>query len=1050
MKTPNPIPAFISLLIFCLGPLAVFSQTFTDTDAGLPYIRNYAHYEYNAGGENWSIVQDNRGIVFVANEKGILEYDGVSWRLITIPNKSTVLWLHVADNGKVYVGCQSEFGFLDSDSRGVLKYVSLMNFLPKENRDFADVWEVRSNADGIYFRTFKYIFNWNGTAITTWKLPEGATRFDMLSVIGNKIYFRVAGLGIYTILNREMVPLPGTESLSETKINGFLPYNEKQILIASRYDGLYLYDGKQVSHLKTKSDVFFKSYNIYDAIKLKSGDYAFATLFNGVIITDSLGNKKYVLTKETGLLDTYSICLYEDQENGLWIGLGNGLSRVSLNSNFTYFDERNGIKGNIKDIIKFKEKIYIATVYGVYCLDKNDGESLNRFKQISDLTATYLEFFTVDGQLWVSGERGIFRQENGKFISVASQSKSLLLYSKEFPDYILYSVRGNGFAYIRREKGKWIDKGRIENFDKFITAMYAVKDGVIMKTAFDGIAVAAGVDKTDFARSVTQKFSVLSGKDSVLNGSNLFSFRGKPVIAGSNGVFAADESLTKFTREDSLTKYLRYPGYELTLLQEASGSRWIVRFENKTNSRTFLLSETDGKSFELSGISFLTNIDRVYKSVYAEENGIIWFGSDSRLSRYVPHSRENRKSPISAFVRRVFLNGDSLLFGGETLAEIPSLDYNESSIRFEYSSSNMEYSDLIIYQYKFARNGKSDWSAWTTETKKDYTNLKEGRYQFQVRAKNIYGDVSPEAVFEIMVLPPWYRTWWAFTCYVVFGILFLFGFIYYRTQNLKNKNIQLETMIHDKTQQLVQAEKLASIGQLTSGLAHEINNPLTVILMNVEYLHHIISEKLPLMLDIREHDSDLFLTDVNRSADSALKSTNRIKIIVEKMKAFAGNSDTIPQQINLKDHIETIVEIFESNYPDIKFEFLSADMAQLNTFSPGKLNLAIYNVIQNSVHAIEEMQQRPETSNYTGKVSINCGRNDLGFLKITITDNGVGLESDKTGKVFDPFFTTKKIGQGMGLGLSETYATVTNLKGKIYFESQYLMGSTVTILFPRN
>ncbi len=1033
-----------------MSPHFIFSQSFTDTDAGLPYIKNFAHYEYNAGGENWSIVQDNRGIVFVANDKGILEYDGVSWRLITIPNRSTVLWLHVDKNGIVYVGCQNELGFLANDEKGVLKYVSLMALLPEENRDFADVWEIRSNSDGVYFRTFKYLFNWNGTGFTSWKLPSGATRFDMLSIINEKLYFRIAGIGLFTILNKELSLLPGTESLSDTKINGFLPYNDKQILIASRYKGLYLYDGKQVIPLSTRSDDFFKTYNIYDALKLKSGDYAFATLFNGVIITDQLGNKKYVLTKETGLLDTYSICLYEDHENGLWIGLGNGLSRVSLNSNFTFFDERNGIKGNIKDIIKYKGQIYIATVYGVYVLENSGGESLNRFKQISDLTATYLEFFVVEDKLWVSGERGIFRFEKGKFISVASQSKSLTLYSKEFPDYILYSMRGNGFSYIQKENGKWLDKGRIENFDKFITAMYATKNGVIMKTAFNGIAVSTGVDRNDFAKSVTEKFTVLSKEDTVLTQSNLFSFHGQPVIASKKGVFTVDETLEKFTLDDSLTKYLRYPGYELTMVQEESKNKWLLRFENKYNSKTFVLSEKNGGSFELSEISFLTNIDKIYKSVFAEENGIIWFGSDSRLSRYVPQKRDGQKTPIYSYVRRIFLNGDSLIYGGENNAETPTINYNESSIRFEYSSSNMEYSDLILYQYKIAKSGKSDWSAWTTETKKDYTNLKEGRYQFQVRAKNIYGDISPEAAFDIIVLPPWYRTWWAFTCYVIFGIVFLFGFIYYRTQNLKTKNLQLENMIHDKTQQLVQAEKLASIGQLTSGLAHEINNPLTVILMNVEYLHHIISEKLPLMLDIREHDSDMFLTDVNKSADSALKSTNRIKIIVEKMKAFASNSDTIPQQINLKDHIETIIEIFENNYPGIRFEFKSTEVTLLNTFSPGKLNLAIYNVIQNSVHAIEEMQQRPDNVSYSGKISITCGRNDLGFLKIIISDNGVGLESDKTGKVFDPFFTTKKIGQGMGLGLSETYATVTNLKGKVYFESEYLLGSTVTILFPKD
>lgn len=124
---------------------------------GFPLINNYSPKEYGADTQNWAIMQDERGIMYFGNNLGLLEYDGADWKLYPLPNNSTVRSLQQGDNGKIYAGGVGDLGYYLPDSLGRLSFHSLLKYVPKENRDFSDVWEA-SLCDGkIYFNAAKYI-----------------------------------------------------------------------------------------------------------------------------------------------------------------------------------------------------------------------------------------------------------------------------------------------------------------------------------------------------------------------------------------------------------------------------------------------------------------------------------------------------------------------------------------------------------------------------------------------------------------------------------------------------------------------------------------------------------------------------------------------------------------------------------------------------------------------------------------------------------------------------------------------------------------------------
>lgn len=145
------------VFLLLLLPLTALAQTGAET--GLPFIRNYSPKEYGAHAQNWTITQDARGVMYFGNGTGVLEYDGVSWRLLQLPNKSNIRALARAENGsRIYVGGGVDFGYFEPDSIGQMHYISLQGFVPEAQRSFGEIWTVHATGEGVYYQTRERLF----------------------------------------------------------------------------------------------------------------------------------------------------------------------------------------------------------------------------------------------------------------------------------------------------------------------------------------------------------------------------------------------------------------------------------------------------------------------------------------------------------------------------------------------------------------------------------------------------------------------------------------------------------------------------------------------------------------------------------------------------------------------------------------------------------------------------------------------------------------------------------------------------------------------------
>ena len=232
--------------------------------------------------------------------------------------------------------------------------------------------------------------------------------------------------------------------------------------------------------------------------------------------------------------------------------------------------------------------------------------------------------------------------------------------------------------------------------------------------------------------------------------------------------------------------------------------------------------------------------------------------------------------------------------------------------------------------------------------------------------------------------------------------------------------------------QLIQAQKLASIGELSSGIAHEINNPLAVIAREVEWVQSILKDE-----DLSERKS---LDDIEDSLREINRQVDRCQEITYKLLDFARKQEPLLQSLNVNALMEDMVKLVEKVTTKKKVRFVRSyreDLPVLHTDGP-LLRQVFLNLLNNAVYAVEDQ----------GTVTVATRLEDDGRVTVTVSDDGCGIPPENLNRVFDPFFTTKPQGKGTGLGLSLCHGIVSKLGGTLSAASRTGEGATFTVRLP--
>lgn len=806
----------VYIFLFLFSPLLQSAEV----ETGLPFIANFSPRDYHASTQNWSIAQHQNGFIYIANSKGVLEFDGAHWRLIPMANNAAALSISVANDGTLFVGGKSEFGYLAPDSTGTLVYFSLLSHLAVLDRDFGDVWEVISLPHDVYFRSSERLFRLSlndstfaSPVFETWK-PKNSFHFSFR--YKNTVLIRDIGHGLFFMQGDSLQLLPDGTFFAAEPVYAFLPQPDSSFLVVSRTKGFFRYNGSHFSPWNSPVSDVIKKHRAIQTIQLKNGYLAMATNA-GVLFVNELGDIVHQVNKNIGLRDDTVWTLLQDDQGGVWCALNNGIARIELPSPITLFDDRTALDGTAQDIIRHNGRLYVAiSPSGVYYLASTDESvPFAHFVPVENIPYQSWQFATLAGKLLVATTDGVYEITGNRATNILPtlydiDAASLLAVQQNSSR--LFIGLFDGLATVTWNRNRWVWEGSIDEIDDEIRNIVQDKNGVLwLGTRSNGIYRMQYTDSLKFKVTNLEHFSVNEG----LPTGQVFPFMvdGRLVITTENlGLYSFDETTKTFLPELGFGTQFSNGSRDVEIIaQKDSGA--AVWLGSEEAGRIDQLIKTDGR-YVVQSNTLQRLPESAIRAIYPDEHDVLWISSNDGLFRYDPRIVKNISPHYKAFVRRVVILPDSLLFGGAQRSSfLPVIQHSQNSLRFEFSAVSYDANDEILFQTCLLGFEKS-WSKWTSTTYKEYTNLPPVRYTFQVRARDIYGRTSDEDVYSFRVLPPFYRTWYAYTFYVIVFCGFAFGIdrlqrrrLYKRAQE-RTRIALLEAENKRKSEELEQAREL--------------------------------------------------------------------------------------------------------------------------------------------------------------------------------------------------------------------------------------------------
>ncbi|WP_171032815.1 sensor histidine kinase [Fodinibius saliphilus] len=769
-----------------------------------PIVHNFSDKEYDGYIQNWDIAQDSSGFIYIANLGKILQYDGTYWKGTQVDN-NRALSITEGKGGKLYIGGVGSFGYLDKSDRDTAitpEYHSLIPLLPDSNVSISNVWNVLPHGESVFFQQKNALFHLKEGQINIFKPQK---QFFKSYKVNDKVLISDVSEGHYTV-GDEMSFWPNSDKLAGRKVMVMLPYKEDTWLVADLTEGLSLFDGDNVRKLESEVDEFLIENKVYAGIELPDGSYLFGTLNGGIVQVDKEGRLLRKIDNNTKLQSNQVHSLFLDEANNIWAALGNGLSLIEVLSPISYLDERNGIAGTVIDIEVQGDYLYASTTEGLFRLHIYDYKAgvRSKFETLLDKSIRCEKISSYNNQLLVDCGNRIYRVFEGTEIELFEE-KNIRIISRFTQRNNYYVLSRNSFQIFNsNHKPVFVNN----EFGYEVISSVEEEDGDLwIATVSNGVFRI----ESDFFESFDNFDSHLHHYEVPHNQDDqalrVFNISGEAVIGSSAGLYHYDVESDSLVPDHRFGEEMADTERQVFLMEEDANGNIYVR---SNREHQILLKEEDGYRYTEAGLKRI-DANQVNR-IYTHESGLVWMASNEGIIQYDssmdPFLDPEYEESYNAHVREVRVRGDSLI-NADLNNRGYELEYKDNELRFQYSATYYKESSKIRYQVKL-EGFEENWSSWTPEVQKDYTNIPEGSYTFKVRAKNVYDSISEIDTFSFTVLPPWYRSWWAYSLYVV-----LIGGLLYGLHKIRINRLMREHRIRNRIASDLHDEVSATLSSIS-------------------------------------------------------------------------------------------------------------------------------------------------------------------------------------------------------------------------------------------
>lgn len=1008
-------------------------------EEGLPYFfEHFTAQDYRQYPQNWAIVQDQRGVMYVANADGVLAFDGASWRLIPTVTNTVIRSLAVDGDGVVYVGAYGDFGYLTPDSTGLLSYESLIEQVPQSERDFKDVWGTHATSDGIFFQAPERLFFWDGVNLQSWtSTSEFRTSFS----VRDRFYVREHEVGLRQFVDGELSLIPGGSDFADVAVFMMAPYRDHHILIGTRTEHLLLYDGATTIPFSTEADSLLSQHRLYHGRAIQNGHFALAMLDDGgVVVLDEQGRLVRHLSRETGLLDGWVNYVYSDLQGGLWMALNDkGVARADVFSPLSKYE----LDGTIHSIARHRERLYVATTSGLMQLEPAQSPTPGSPKLVEVEGIRGIPRFLVptDTTLLIAADTALYSLRENQLEVIADGLGTMFeAIPSAHREGALFLGTANGLVELQRNDTGWEVRHRLAEISTEVRSVAETADGSLWGSTMDG-----QVFRVTWNGAADNPTSTWFDASHGLPAGYLHVLPGKEAsftsVAGVYVYEEGAESAQTFRLDDTYSNASSPSDSLFYFTRDDEGRAWMVYAD-----RVDIATVEEGGLYSIEQPAALRFPKTEIVELFVEDDGIAWFGEGNQLVRYDSRVQRDYAEPFTALVRQVTtLDAPFQILGGDrhSVAQPTSLSFNHNNLRFEVGAPS--YNDVAATRYQYFLDGVDrDWSAWTSWSSRSYANIQPGPYTFRVRARNGQGVVSDEGTWSFRMMPPWYRTGMAYGIYVLMlGGVLAFGWRY-RTMLQENKRAQAQardllrerqfnerlqeanTRLQEANEGLQQVNKLKD--EFLANTSHELRTPLTAILGFASLLQEELPEQYQEFLEPIEANSQRLLQTVNALLDIA------------KLRAGMVEVNRVECQVEAK--VGEVMRLLKplADQKGLVFEMDAPEQPLYAHLDPDYLERILYNLIGNAIKFTD-----------AGKVGVTILKHG-NHVCLRISDTGIGIDEGFLPYLFDEFKQEStgltRTHEGSGLGLAITARLIELMDGQIEVQSEKGKGSAFTVSFP--
>ncbi len=700
-------------------------------------IREFISGKLPVTNQNWKICRNPAtGYIYFANSSGLVEYNGISSKSYKMPFRKGVRSVYVSRAGQIYTGSFEEFGYWKRNDEGELNYSSLSGGVDIPPND--EIWNIHEDDEAIYFQSFTTIYRYDSAGVKP--LPAPAILLFLFPA-GERFMVQGIDKGLFWFNGTDYQFIPESELFGSMKVHAVIPVGEGNYWICTANNGIYIYNGSSFSYLESELSELLKNETCNAGLALNDSLLVFGTILKGVVLSDEKGNVVSTYDNTNGLNDNTVLSLYNDGQGGVWIGLDDGASLLSVNSPVKHFADLSGNLGTIYSAIREGDLLYLGTNHGLYIAVIEARGNSYSFRELQMIDNT-------QGQVWLlerHGDQILCGHNDGTFLTEGATARRISDVTggwslAEYNGLLLQGTYTGIISFDREGDGEWRYRNRITGYWEPSRSLEVDYLGYVWAThPQKGIYRLELNEAADSVLSICY-FPSIGDTDNRVSVSKI---NNQLLFLTSENIYSFDYENQEFspvrTLEKGLTEYCR----ATAVIPYQKNSYWFVM---KNKIALFDIS----RSFEAE---MVMEFSQHFEELPGREQQIIPL---DHMTMLIPARKSFTLFDISGYDNSSMgqpVKIDHVVFGGPASHTIiipeagvtPAIGHRENNVTIYLADPYGVWRDEKEYLYRIRELGDN----WHTTVSDNFAfhNLRFGHYHLQVRP--VTGKQVTEYAFTI-------------------------------------------------------------------------------------------------------------------------------------------------------------------------------------------------------------------------------------------------------------------------------------------------------------